>query len=85
MQNMRNIIITHGNGLNFYDACLRFITLLAGKVLLSGGITVVRPVRVAVKVPLTCTKTEKKNLTGLMMREEMQFEGDKGGKVIITH
>lgn len=42
----------------------------------------------AVKMPLTCTRTEKKNLTDLTMRKATQFEGDKGGeddKVIMTH
>lgn len=34
----------------------------------------------AVKMPLTCTKTEKKNLTDLTMRKVTQFEGDKGGE-----
>lgn len=34
----------------------------------------------AVKMPLTCTKTKKKNLTDLTTRKVTQFEGDKGGE-----
>lgn len=80
---MRNIIITHGDGLNFYDAYFvdHSIPGRGGSFVTQNYCsTYVRPVSGAVRMPLTCTKTKKKNLTDLTTRKVTQFEGDKGGE-----
>lgn len=59
---MCNIINTRGDGLNFYGAYLYIITLIAAKAsLLLKKNKEIRPASCAVQMPLTCSKTVKKN------------------------